>query len=153
MWSTWYLLSSYMEWFTTATGPFWVGVVEYKLWFDLVVNKVHFCANQEKKSFRVDNHSDVTLFDQFIELAYIVALTVLHDIAVAIAATTSDSNSYPEYFWWLWFLLNQFSYSVRCSLCLHKGRLVRERERHTIVRACFLGSRFILVFKNFSHYA
>ncbi len=87
---------SYMKALAASTRALGIGVIEYKLAFDLIVNKVHFCADHKKESLLIDNDAHTLLLHDLIELSYLFLLHVIHDIAIAVAPATPHVYFHPE---------------------------------------------------------
>ena len=109
---------SNMEALTTATCALWVGIVEDELRLDLIVYVVHLRAHQKHESLALHYDSNILVFHHLIQFAHIRLVSIVHDIAVAIAASAPHPN--PDCIDLTRILLHlyQLLYPIRCRLSL-----------------------------------
>lgn len=110
-----------METCPASASSLLVGIVEYELTPELVLNEVHLGSHQGHQSFAVDDDLDSLVLHHFIELLYLVCLNVVHRIGKAIAALLCeadlDSNLSPS-------LCTKFS-PLRCYIiCFNLSKAV-----------------------------
>ena len=76
-----------MKALATATCSLRVRVIEDEFTLDLIVNEVHLCADYEEESFLVYDYPDASLLNDFVKLANLILLYIVHNIGVAVATT------------------------------------------------------------------
>jgi len=69
-----------MKALSAATCALGIGVVEYKFALDLIVNEIHFRADDEHQGPFVDNDADPALLHDFIELPNLILFHIVHHI-------------------------------------------------------------------------
>src|SRR3954454_6395724 len=84
----------YVEAFAAAAAAFFVRIAEDKAGLQLFLDVIHLGAEDEHHGFRIDQHRDPLVLDDFVELALLVG--IFERVAEAGAAARPHADAHAD---------------------------------------------------------